>query len=58
MFELEEGSRRAQSMPVALRNEYTTQLTAAREEFARQINETSTQLAPAQGEFAHEVGEA
>ena len=49
MFELEEGSRRAQSMAVALRNEYTTQLTAAREEFARQISEASTQLAETRG---------
>jgi hypothetical protein len=57
MFELEEGSRRAQSMAVALRNEYTTQLTAAREEFARQIGEASRQLADARAEFAGQIAE-
>ena len=58
LFELEEGSRRAQSMAVALRNEYTTQLTAAREEFAGQISEASRQLADARGEFAGQMSEA
>jgi hypothetical protein len=35
MFELEKRGRRAQSVAVALRSEYATKLTAAREEFAR-----------------------
>jgi hypothetical protein len=58
MLELEEGGRRARSMGVALRNEYTTQLTAAREEFARQISDAQTQLAEARGEFARQLAEA
>ena len=58
MFELEEGRRRAQSTGAALRNEYTGQLAAAREEFARQISEASTQLADARGEFARQLTEA
>jgi hypothetical protein len=58
MFELEEGHHRAQSMGAALRNEYTTQLTAACEEFARQITETSGQLADARGEFERQISEA
>ena len=58
MFELEDGSRRAQSTAVGLHNEYTTQLTAVREEFARQISEASTQLAETRGEFAVRLGEA
>jgi hypothetical protein len=40
MFELEEVSRRALSMAVALRGEYTAQLTTGREEFARRLAET------------------
>jgi hypothetical protein len=58
MFELEEGSRRAQSTAVALRNEYTAQLTAAREEFARQISGAATQVADMRGEFARDLAEA
>jgi hypothetical protein len=58
MFELEKGSRRAQSAAVALRTEYATQLTAAREEFARQVSEASSQLADARTEFANELAEA
>jgi hypothetical protein len=65
MFELEEGTRRAQSLAVSLRGEYATQLTSAREEFARQVSEASrqvseasSQLADARTEFANELAEA
>jgi hypothetical protein len=54
MFELEEGSRRAES----LRNEYSAQLAAAREEFARQVNEASTQLAEARSECRNVADQA
>jgi hypothetical protein len=58
MLELEEGHHRAESMGAALRNEYTTQLTAAREEFVRQISDASRQVADARGESARELAEA
>jgi len=57
MSELEDKSRRAQSTGVALRNEYTAQLAAAREEFAHEISEASAQLANARGEFTREIAE-
>ena len=57
MSELEDRSRRAQSTGMALRNEYTAQLAAAREEFAHEISEASTQLANARGEFTREIAE-
>ena len=47
MSELEEGSRRAQSTGVALRDETTAELAAAREEFGRQIAGASTEFADA-----------
>ena len=58
MFELEEGRRRAQTMGVSLRNEYTAQLTTVQQEFARQISEASGQLAEARGEFERQLAEA
>ena len=41
MFELEDGRRRTRSAAAPLRDEYGSQLTAAREEFARQVSEES-----------------
>jgi hypothetical protein len=58
MYELEKGSRSAQSAAVALRDQYANQLTATREEFARQIGEASSQLADTRTEFARQIGEA
>jgi hypothetical protein len=58
IVEIDEENRRLQSTGVALRNEYTTQLTAAREELARQISEASRQLAEARSEFERQLAEA
>jgi hypothetical protein len=52
MGELERGSRQAKSAAVALRAEHATQLSAAREEFARQLSEASSQFADTRTEFA------
>jgi hypothetical protein len=58
ILEIDEENRRIQSTGVALRNEYTTQLTGARDEFARQISEASRQLAEARSEFERQLAEA
>ncbi len=62
MFELEDGRRRTRSAAAPLRDEYGSQLGAAREEFARQVSEESKQLerqiAAAREEFAVRLAEA
>ena len=52
MGEMEKGSRQGQSAAAALRAEHATQLTAAREEFARRMSESSSQLSDARTELA------
>ena len=62
MFELEDGRRRTRSAGAPLRDEYGSQLAAAREEFARQVSEESRrlerQIGEAREEFAARLAEA